>query len=526
MGVPGLWQELAAAGIDRTLSDLAWEKWKTCPSKKQGLQLGIDATLWMYHARKAKGGKNPALRSLFFRLARLLTLPITPIFVLDGAERPKVKRDAAVYTGVHAIQVQFCAMLDAFQFAHWTAPAEAEAELAWMDKEGLIDAVLTDDVDALLFGARMVVRNSAWHERDHDEDDVDKAAVYDTAQGDWSVDSDGMVLVALLAGADYDTQGMFRCGVKTAIGLARAGFGAKLLAAFRTSYTRTADARKSAAEWDKFVAEWCTSVRAELVSNASGMLPRRLPKLASEMPDLFSTPDARQVLHSYVWPITSSTADRARVETVLAAVPRAQLPAIAKFAMTHFQWARDAIAQRMERILYPGLLVRELQEAAYAPATPQASPQTTPRKNKQRSPVTQITDFFASASAHSPERARNRSRIVQVHAERAAAYGTDLRVSYDTQPYLGQIQRALELEESDGSVVRAWLPECLLLVQGPQEQALVRAYRQQQQRKALGSPSKKQKKKGQARALIEHQFRFVFLSGCLQKGCLGPLCLL
>lgn len=214
MGVPGLWQELAAAGIDRTLSDLAWEKWKTCLSKKQGLRLGIDATLWMYHARKAKGGKNPALRSLFFRLARLLTLPITPIFVLDGADRPKVKRDAAVYTGVHVIQVQFCAMLDAFQFAHWTAPAEAEAELAWMDKEGLIDAVLTDDVDALLFGARVVVRNSAWHERDHDEDDVDKAAVYDTAQGDWSVDSDGMVLVALLAGADYDTQGMFRCGVK------------------------------------------------------------------------------------------------------------------------------------------------------------------------------------------------------------------------------------------------------------------------------------------------------------------------
>ena len=223
------------------------------------------------------------------------------------------------------------------------------------------------------------------------------------------------------------------------------------------------------------------------------MLPRRLPKLASEMPDLFSTPDARQVLHSYVWPITSSTADRARVETALAAVPRAQLPALAKFTMVHFQWARDAIAQRMERILYPGLLVRELQEAAYAPATPQASPQTTPRKNKQRSPVTQITDFFASASAHSPERARNRSRIVQVHAERAAAYGTDVRVSYDTQPYLGQIQRALELEESDGSVVRAWLPECLLLAQGPQEQALLRAYRQQQQRKALGSPSKKQK---------------------------------
>jgi Holliday junction resolvase YEN1 len=38
------------------------------------------------------------------------------------------------------------------------APAEAEAELAVLSQYGLIDAILTTDVDALVFGATCVVR--------------------------------------------------------------------------------------------------------------------------------------------------------------------------------------------------------------------------------------------------------------------------------------------------------------------------------------------------------------------------------
>lgn len=40
------------------------------------------------------------------------------------------------------------------------APGEAEAELAQMSKLGKIDAVLTDDVDALVFGATKILRKS------------------------------------------------------------------------------------------------------------------------------------------------------------------------------------------------------------------------------------------------------------------------------------------------------------------------------------------------------------------------------
>lgn len=41
------------------------------------------------------------------------------------------------------------------------APGEAEAELAFLNRTGVIDAVLSDDVDTFVFGGRMVIRKCA-----------------------------------------------------------------------------------------------------------------------------------------------------------------------------------------------------------------------------------------------------------------------------------------------------------------------------------------------------------------------------
>lgn len=41
---------------------------------------------------------------------------------------------------------------------HLQALGEAEAELAHLNHEGIIDAVLTDDGDALIFGAKVIIR--------------------------------------------------------------------------------------------------------------------------------------------------------------------------------------------------------------------------------------------------------------------------------------------------------------------------------------------------------------------------------
>lgn len=41
------------------------------------------------------------------------------------------------------------------------APGEAEAELAFLSRTGVIDAVLSDDVDTFVFGGTMVIRKCA-----------------------------------------------------------------------------------------------------------------------------------------------------------------------------------------------------------------------------------------------------------------------------------------------------------------------------------------------------------------------------
>lgn len=38
------------------------------------------------------------------------------------------------------------------------APGEAEAELGQLNAQGYIDAIITDNVDAFLFGANTVIR--------------------------------------------------------------------------------------------------------------------------------------------------------------------------------------------------------------------------------------------------------------------------------------------------------------------------------------------------------------------------------
>jgi len=38
------------------------------------------------------------------------------------------------------------------------APGEAEAELAYLNRIGVIDGILSDDVDTFLFGALTVIR--------------------------------------------------------------------------------------------------------------------------------------------------------------------------------------------------------------------------------------------------------------------------------------------------------------------------------------------------------------------------------
>ena len=87
-------------------------------------------SIWMNQAHLAvknspgkgtRAGENPAVRNLFYRLGRLLKLPIFPLFIFDGDKRPRNKRGIAVKTTKrHWLTLPFQKLIDAFGFSWYT----------------------------------------------------------------------------------------------------------------------------------------------------------------------------------------------------------------------------------------------------------------------------------------------------------------------------------------------------------------------------------------------------------------------
>lgn len=194
MGVTGLWdvstlarlrapsdaaQILRPSGTLRSLTHIAVvDGFEANPANLRGLRIGIDASIWFFHAAHGREGENPELRTLFFRCARLVSAPFLPLFIFDGPKRPKVKRGKRISGEKHWLVDSMKGIIEAFGFEwrmvcstlfftsrcsadHLKAPGEAEAELAYLNSIGIIDAVVSDDVDNFLFGAKIVIRKCA-----------------------------------------------------------------------------------------------------------------------------------------------------------------------------------------------------------------------------------------------------------------------------------------------------------------------------------------------------------------------------
>lgn len=88
---------------------------------KRAYRIGIDCSIWFFHAEHGREGENPELRTLFFRLARLLALPILPLFVFDGPNRPKFKRGKRIAGHKESWMVSgMKQIINAYGFEHHT----------------------------------------------------------------------------------------------------------------------------------------------------------------------------------------------------------------------------------------------------------------------------------------------------------------------------------------------------------------------------------------------------------------------
>ncbi|KAF8969668.1 PIN domain-like protein [Flammula alnicola] len=362
-----LLQALSAASQTRTLTQIAvTEGFERKRHLEQCLYVGIDSSIWMNEAQLAinvrpgrgtRAGENPAVRVLFYRLCRLLTLPIIPIFVFDGPDRPKVKRGVNVKTGKpHWLSSPLKKFIDAFGFFWYMAAGEAEADLAELNRRNLIDAIISEDNDNLVFGARCVIRMRNVKEAG-DQVTIFNSESIKTNPG-VSLSREALFFMAILCGGDYDKVGLEGCGWKTARLLAQSELAKSLFIAASKSTSR--------AGLKEFLCDWRRKFRTLLAHDPQNMLGRKYPSLVKNVTDSFPLID---LILQYAQPLTSWTMDRIP-NTSSWQLRQPRLTEIATLCEKFFSWGSSGdIVSRFKKTLWQGIAIRQLRVALYASDT-------------------------------------------------------------------------------------------------------------------------------------------------------------
>ncbi|KAL4243368.1 XPG/Rad2 endonuclease, partial [Abortiporus biennis] len=346
MGVEGLWKLIEEARDYRgSLQMLAFEDGFRDTQIRPAI-IGIDASIWIYQASKSlavehpQAGLNPALRSFFYRLLELLEAPFIPLLVFDGPERPEKKRGLNVSPVPHYMVHHCIKLINACKFYYHQAPGEAEAELAMLNKIGVIDAVMTEDSDVFVFGARTVLRRTSASNATIASIDRYSAGRIPQLQ------TPDFVLIALMSGCDYDETGVPGCGTRTAQGLTRYGLGRSLCRAALDL---------SGIELETFTINWRIQVINYLANDPSDFIGRHNPALAHSLPTTFPN---MKIVMDLLRPKTSPTIPFFR-DSFSLRLP--DLPLITQFCEQLFQW--DDMVRLLgtyKNRLWPGLVTRIL----------------------------------------------------------------------------------------------------------------------------------------------------------------------
>ncbi|CAH8562535.1 unnamed protein product [Heterobilharzia americana] len=223
MGIYGLWGILSSVQEYRPLAEIG------CNS------VAVDLSIWICEDKSVGPSPTLHLRNLFFRLVGLLRQNTLPVVVLDGIA-PSLKSGVMElrqqkHTGKPVIQKngkpnlsrtrfskvsQECIeLLNAFGVPWVQSPGEAEAMCALLNSSKLVDACITNDGDAFLYGAETVYRHFSMDSRDS------SVRVFHAhrIQKLLNLTRSDLVLLSLLLGCDYWPSGVSRLGPAGALRL-------------------------------------------------------------------------------------------------------------------------------------------------------------------------------------------------------------------------------------------------------------------------------------------------------------------
>ncbi|XP_034743063.1 probable flap endonuclease 1 homolog [Etheostoma cragini] len=134
-----------------------------------GKVIALDTSIVVNQFRAVMPSLSP-LTGLFFRTLTFLEHDIKPVFVFDG--KPPGEKTAALekraetaglsspnLTGTASSKTKDCLqLLKLLGVPVIQAPGDAEAMCAWLVREGTVDAVASEDMDTLPFGANILIR--------------------------------------------------------------------------------------------------------------------------------------------------------------------------------------------------------------------------------------------------------------------------------------------------------------------------------------------------------------------------------
>ncbi|RDB19621.1 DNA repair protein rad13 [Hypsizygus marmoreus] len=282
-------------------------------------------------------------------------MPVSLVFVFDGHARPSLKCDTNVGFMPHWLTSYFREFLEAFGFYIYDAPSEAEAELAELNRNYVIDFVLTSNNDVFVFGATHVIHSP------QDKKKADSVEIYvrQPAAMESMFMHAGCFFIAVLVGGDYDTVGLHGCGPAIASGLASTQLAPSL---FHAATVFDDD------ELNCFLVEWRVRLRRELSEDPDGVLKQCHRMLAASIPDSFPDPG---ILRLYTKPATMSRLGELVPSAHWEKPGNLDITQIIGLLDLRFGWGDD-IFNKLLKYVWDGCCIRDLVKSCFLPALSQS----------------------------------------------------------------------------------------------------------------------------------------------------------